>query len=107
LQWKERLSLVLHEDLSIKRLRFEDVIKETENDADDPVSQFDLDYSLMVLELAEFFPQLLAALGGEDSPEDVTARPVTAPPASGQNASEPATSGPATSEPAAAEIAPA
>jgi len=102
LQWKERLSLVLHEDLSIKRLRFEDVIKETENDADDPVSQFDLDYSLMVLELAEFFPQLLAALGGEDSPEDVTARPVTAPPASGQNASEPATS-----EPAAAEIAPA
>ncbi|MDX2456551.1 MAG: recombination-associated protein RdgC [Gammaproteobacteria bacterium] len=88
LQWKERLSLVLHEDLSIKRLRFEDVIKEAENDADDPVSQFDLDYSLMVLELAEFFPHLLAALGGEDLPEDVPAKPVTAPPAREQTTSE-------------------
>ena len=81
LQWRERLSLMLHEDMSIKRLRFEDVIKETESDADDPVSQFDLDYSLMVLELAEFFPQLLDALGGEDLPEDAPAKPVKAPPA--------------------------
>jgi recombination associated protein RdgC len=102
LQWKERLSLVLHEDLSIKRLRFEDVIKETENDADDPVSQFDLDYSLMVLELAEFFPQLLAALGGEDLPEDAPAKPVTAPPAR-----EPAVSEPTVSEQAPAAAAPA
>jgi hypothetical protein len=103
LQWKERLSLVLHEDLSIKRLRFEDVIKETENDADDPVSQFDLDYSLMVLELAEFFPQLLAALGGEDLPEDVPAKPVTAPPASEPSVSEPSVSEPSVSEPSASE----
>ena len=88
LQWRERLSLMLHEDMSIKRLRFEDVIKETESDADDPVSQFDLDYSLMVLELAEFFPQLLDALGGEDLPEDVPAKPVTAPPASEPTVSE-------------------
>jgi len=102
LQWKERLSLVLHEDLSIKRLRFEDVIKDAENDADDPVSQFDLDYSLMVLELAEFFPQLLAALGGEDFPEDVPAKPVTAPPASESAVSEPMVSeqAPAAAEPA-------
>ena len=102
LQWKERLSLVLHEDMSIKRLRFEDVIKENENGADDPVSQFDLDYSLMVLELAEFFPQLLAALGGEDLPEDVSAKPVVAPPAS-----EAAVSEPMVSEQTPAEAAPA
>ena len=117
LQWKERLSLVLHEDMSIKRLRFEDVIKENENDADDPVSQFDLDYSLMVLELAEFFPQLLAALGGEDLPEDVAAKPVVAPSASEPSASEPsaseslvsepAVSEPTSGEPAQAEAAPA
>ena len=71
LLWKERLSCVLHEDLSIKRLHFEDIIKETESDteADDPVSRFDLDFSIMVLELAAFFPQLLVALGGEDLPE--------------------------------------
>ena len=102
LQWRERLSLVLHEDMSIKRLRFEDVIKETESDADDPVSQFDLDYSLMVLELAEFFPQLLDALGGEDLPEDVPARPVTAPPAG-----EPTVSEVIASESLAADPAPA
>jgi recombination associated protein RdgC len=76
LQWKERLSCVLHEDLSIKRLRFEDIIKEAESEteADDPVSRFDLDFSIMVLELAAFFPQLLAALGGEDLPEKLAAR---------------------------------
>jgi len=80
LQWRERLSCVLHEDLSIKRLRFEDIIKEAESEteADDPVSRFDLDFSLMVLELAEFFPQLLAALGGEELPEKLAAKPAPA-----------------------------
>jgi recombination associated protein RdgC len=74
LQWQERLSCVLHEDLSIKRLRFEDVIREAESEteADDPVSRFDLDFSLMALELATFIPALLEALGGEALPDDVT-----------------------------------
>ena len=72
LDWKERLSFVLHEDLSIKRLRFEDIIREQENDteADDAISRFDLDFSLMVLELAVFIPGLLAALGGEARPDE-------------------------------------
>ena len=72
LQWKARLSCVLHEDLSIKRLRFEDIIREEESDteADDPVSRFDLDFTLMVLELAAFIPQLLDALGGEALPDE-------------------------------------
>jgi recombination associated protein RdgC len=62
---------VLHEDLSVKGLRFEDIIRETEEDtaADDPASRFDLDFSLMTLELAEFIPQLFAALGGEELSE--------------------------------------
>jgi len=74
LQWQDRLSCVLHEDLSIKRLRFEDIIREAEGDtdADDPVSRFDLDFSLMVLELATFIPLLLEALGGEDVPDGVS-----------------------------------
>ena len=81
LQWRERLSCVLQEDLSIKRLRFEDIIKEAESEteADDPVSRFDLDFSIMVLELAEFFPQLLAALGGEDLPEKLAETPTAVP----------------------------
>lgn len=70
MHWRERLAFVLHEDLSIHRLRFEDVVREPEQDTqvDDPVSRFDLDFSLMALELAEFLPALLAALGGEESP---------------------------------------
>ena len=77
LHWQERNSFVLYDDLSIKRLRFEDIIKEAESEAeaDDPVSRFDLDFSLMALELAEFIPRLLVALGGEELPEAVNGKP--------------------------------
>jgi len=81
LSWKERVSCVLHEDLSIKRLRFEDIVREAESDteADDPVSRFDLDFSIMVLELAAFLPDLLAVLGGEAVPAaDAAASPARA-----------------------------
>lgn len=66
LRWQERLSCVLHEDLSIKRLRFEDVVSDVaqEGEDDDPATRFDVDFSLMTLELAGFFPALLQALGG-------------------------------------------
>ncbi|MEZ5541842.1 MAG: recombination-associated protein RdgC [Pseudomonadota bacterium] len=80
-QWRERLSCVIQEDLAIKRLRFEDVVREQEadTDADDPVSRFDLDFSLLVLELAEFLPALIAAFGGEALPEGVQDAAATAP----------------------------
>ena len=67
IQWKQRLSCILHEDLSIKRLRFEEVITDEVDDtsADDPVTRFDLDFSLMTLELSDFLPAMLHALGGE------------------------------------------
>ena len=93
LQWNERLTFVLHEDMSIKRLRFEDIIKEAESEteADDAVSRFDLDFSLMVLELAAFLPGLLEALGGEDAPEDAPQKQEAAAPVSPQPDSEPAT----------------
>ena len=80
LHWNERLAFVLHEDMSIKRLRFEDVIKEAESEAeaDDAVSRFDLDFSLMALELAVFLPNLLDVLGGEELAEDAPAKQVVA-----------------------------
>lgn len=75
IQWRERLSCVIQDDLSIKRLRFEDVVREAEagTEADDPISRFDLDFSLLVLELAEFLPALVQVLGGEALPEGVQA----------------------------------
>jgi len=71
LHWKNRLSCVLHEDLSLRRLHFEDIIREQESEAgaDDAASRFDLDFSLMVLELAAFLPSMLEALGGEVLPD--------------------------------------
>jgi recombination associated protein RdgC len=68
LHWKDRLSCLLQEDLSIKRLRFGDVVTQGEEaDADDAATRFDLDFSLMTLELNEFTTQLLRALGGEET----------------------------------------
>lgn len=66
MRWTDRLTFVLHEDLSIKRLRFEDIVQdaEQETEADDPASRFDLDFTIMVLELAAFLPQLVEAVGG-------------------------------------------
>jgi recombination associated protein RdgC len=68
LHWKDRLSFLLQEDLSLKRLRFEEVVTQGEGaDADDPATRFDLDFTLMTLELNEFIAQLLRALGGEET----------------------------------------
>lgn len=71
LQWKDRLSFVLHEDMSVKRLRFENIVKEAEGDMDtgDAATRFDLDFTLMTLELAEFLPELFDMLGGEELPQ--------------------------------------
>jgi recombination associated protein RdgC len=70
IHWKDRLSCLLQEDLSLKRLRFEEVATQAETgDADDPATRFDLDFSLMTLELNEFIAQLLRALGGEETPD--------------------------------------
>jgi recombination associated protein RdgC len=70
LHWQDRLSCLLHEDLSLKRLRFEDVVTQAETaETEDPAMRFDLDFSLMTLELNEFTGQLLHALGGEEAPD--------------------------------------
>ncbi|MFZ0255622.1 MAG: recombination-associated protein RdgC [Gammaproteobacteria bacterium] len=68
ISWRERLSLILEDDLSIKRLRFEDMVQEQRDsvDGDDKAAQFDADFALMTLELTDFLPQLMELFGGED-----------------------------------------
>ncbi|MDD5273731.1 MAG: recombination-associated protein RdgC [Methylovulum sp.] len=67
--WADRLAFIVDEHLSIKRLRFLDLIQdqvadiETDNDAD----RFDADFSIMSLELAQFLPRLFELFGGEQS----------------------------------------
>ena len=67
LSWQDRVEFVLDEKLVIKRLRFSDLVQEKANEieAEDVASRFDVDFSIMALELAEFFKALTEAFGGE------------------------------------------
>ncbi|MCF6354321.1 MAG: recombination-associated protein RdgC [Candidatus Polarisedimenticolaceae bacterium] len=65
--WHERLTCVLCDDLSVKRLRFTDIIQERAADeAADEASRFDADFALMTLELSRFIPSMMDAFGGEE-----------------------------------------
>ncbi len=66
--WDDRISFVLTEKLSIKRLAFLDLLKEeAEQNAETVADQFAADFTLMTGELSRFLPALVAALGGEVS----------------------------------------
>ena len=67
--WNDRLSLVLDESLSIKRLRFLDAIQEAAADIEtgDPSARFDADFAIMSLEIDAFLPVLLGWFGGENA----------------------------------------
>ncbi|MCP4331568.1 MAG: recombination-associated protein RdgC [Gammaproteobacteria bacterium] len=66
LNWQQRLEFVLDEKLVVKRLRFSDIVQEQANDveAEDVASRFDVDFSIMALELSRFIEALVDAFGG-------------------------------------------
>ncbi len=68
INWTDRLSFIIDENLAIKRLKFLDLIQDqvANTEADDEVAQFDVDFSIMTLELANFLPCLLKIFGGEN-----------------------------------------
>jgi len=68
LNWEDRLAFVLNENLSVKRLRFLDLIQEqvTETNAETEIEHFDVDFSIMTSEFANFLPRLLELFGGEN-----------------------------------------
>jgi recombination associated protein RdgC len=67
INWDDRLSFILDENLSVKRLKFLDLVQDqvTDTNADDEAARFDVDFSIMSLELANFIPRLLEIFGGE------------------------------------------
>lgn len=68
--WKGHLSCNIMEDLSIKRLKFENVKEETDGmDAETPAQKFDQEFALMTLELSAFFKDLFNAFGGLEDPK--------------------------------------
>ncbi len=62
------IECVIDEKLAIKRLVYGDMIQEKvdKEDADSAAEQFDIDFSIMTLELSAFLKQLFAVFGGED-----------------------------------------
>ena len=66
--WNERIACVLSDDLSIRRLRFLDLVMDEAADvqADDAAARFDADFTLMAAELQHFLPAVIAAFGGID-----------------------------------------
>jgi len=68
LNWGERLSFVLSDDLSIKRLKFSEDLREQNDDvtSEDPAARLDADFALVTGELSQFIPALYNALGGEE-----------------------------------------
>ncbi|MBA0182688.1 recombination-associated protein RdgC [Pectobacterium versatile] len=67
LEWRERISFVLADDGSLKKLKFSDVLLEQNDDIDraDEVARFDADFVLLTGELSTLISELVAALGGE------------------------------------------
>lgn len=65
--WEDRLSFIIDENLAIKRLRFLELIQDQGSDIEvnDATAQFDVDFSIMSAELANFIPRLLDLFGGE------------------------------------------
>jgi recombination associated protein RdgC len=66
--WADRISFIIDENLAIKRLRFLDLIQDQVADIEtgDEAAQFDVDFSIMSAELANFLPRLVKLFGGEN-----------------------------------------
>ena len=71
LSWQQRLEFVIDENLIVRRLRFADIIQEQADDIEtgDAAAQFDVDFSIMALELSAFIEALGEAFGGLEDAE--------------------------------------
>lgn len=69
--WSDKLSFVLDSKLTIKRLRFEDLLQDqaAQDGGDDAAGQLDASFNLMMLTLQGMMPALLEGFGGEEIPQ--------------------------------------
>jgi recombination associated protein RdgC len=69
--WGNVLSCSIMEDLSIKRLRFDDIKEESASFEEENAAQkFDQEFALMTLELSAFFKSFFNAFGGLEDPKN-------------------------------------
>ena len=71
--YEDKFSFQIDDKLTLKRLRFEDVLQEqAERDGgDDAAGQLDASFTLAAMTMGEFLPVLVEALGGELVPEGI------------------------------------
>lgn len=71
--WEDKLSFILDDKMTIKRLRFEDLLHDQaeQDGGDDALGQLDASFTIMCLTFAQFIPALLEALGGEEIPQGI------------------------------------
>lgn len=69
ISWSDRLSFIADENLTIKRLKFLDLIQDQVADTEtgSAEEQFDVDFTIMSQELSAFLPRLLEIFGGENN----------------------------------------
>lgn len=70
ISWDAKLSFIVDTDLTVRRVKFEDLLKTQaeQEGGDDALAQLDASFTLMMLTFAEFIPALLEAFGGEELP---------------------------------------
>lgn len=74
MSWNDRLSFVLNSEMQIKRVQFLDIVKDRAEDQGEAADeQFDIDFALMTGELSQMLQDLIEALGGEASEEQLDA----------------------------------
>lgn len=67
LTWEQQLSFVLHQDATLKRLKFDDQIRQQNDDIakEDVAQRFDADFILMTATLSELMVRLFELFSGE------------------------------------------
>ncbi len=73
LTWSGGIDFIVDDNVNIKRLSFADEIQEQADEvgAQDEAQQFDIDFSIMTIELEAFIHALIEAFGGLDAALDV------------------------------------
>ena len=66
-QWQERISFMIQDDISLRRVKFGELIKEQNDDIpnEDKLAKMDADFTLMAAEFGELLPYLIKEVGEE------------------------------------------